>query len=331
MSTGHGQHYKECQRCTGEIKDAVQWHCTKHNLNLCDTCKDTHKTNQCDIIRYIDKFRENLNPNPVLTKEVTCPFNFLRDIGSGGHDQFWILSSRSKDLKLMDAEGKELRNVTTSDTPWRLAVSYDRKFVFYTDIRAKVVMKVDAKSGKISKMFSTGEYEPRGIGVCRSGDLLVCLYSTSSSSGKVVKYNQNGKEILEVEYDQNRRRIYMKPQYVIENKYGRICVSDYERREVILVQENGEFLFSYDGNKAQGLVEQFVPEGIATDSRGNYLVADYWNNTVHVIKDNGAFVCYLLYGKIEGPTGIAIDDRDQLWVCEYSTSSGIVKVMSYLQ
>jgi DNA-binding beta-propeller fold protein YncE len=278
----------------------------------------------------VDKFKR-LVENPTLHSKVTCPYNFLRDIGSAGHDQFWILSSRSKDLKLMDSKGQEIKNVKTSDQPWRLAVSCDRKFVFYSDIRSKTVMKVDANSGKVSQMFATGEYEPRGIGACQSGDVLVCLYSPGNSSSKVIKYNQAGKEILQIEYDENKRSIYMKPQYVIESKTGGICVSDYGKREVILVDVNGAILFSYDGNKAIGVVDQFIPEGITTDSRGNFLIADYWSNTVHVLTENGTFVCYLHFGKIEGPTGIAIDDSDRLWVCEYSTSSGIVKSMSHIQ
>lgn len=325
------QHYVECEECSSDVREPVQWHCTKHKRSLCDTCKTTHNSNQCKIIPYTDRFNENFDKNPTFASEVTCPYNFLRDIGSADHDQFWILSSRSKDLKLVDSKGQEIKNVKTDDQPWRLTVSHDRKFVFYTDIRAKVVKKVDAKSGKIAQMFATGEYEPRGIGACQSGHLLVCLYSSKNMSGKVIKYNQAGKEISEIEYDKNKRNLFTKPQYVIENKFGGICVSDSERREVILVDENGDHLFSYDGNKAIGVLEQFTPEGIATDSRGNFLVADFWNSTIHIIKDNGAFVCYLLFGKIESPTGITIDASDRLGVCEYSTTSGVVKVLSYLK
>lgn len=117
--------------------------------------------------------------------------------------------------------------------------------------------------------------------------------------------------------------------YVIENKNGGICVFDYSKCEVILVVDNGEFLFLYDGNKVRKVVENFIFEGIVMDSWGNYLVVDYWNNIVYIIKENGVFVSYLFFGKIEGLMGIIVDEEDKFWVCEFGIDDGIVKVIFY--
>lgn len=330
-SERQGQHHLECQACRVIPKGPVQWYCKEHKIDLCDNCKSSHASKPCEVVTYKEKFQERLMENPVMSKEVKCPLSFLRDIGIAGKDQFWLLSSRSETIKLIDSNGKELKSVKASAQPMRLAVSHDQKSVFFTVPSENLVMKMDAKSGKITRLFSTGDFEPIGIGSCRSGDLLVCLYNSKDIFGKVVKYSQSGQPVMEIERDGSKRSIYTKPHYVIENKNGGICVSDYSKREVILVAANGEFQFSYDGNKARKVVENFTPEGIATDSRGNYLVADHWNNTVHIIKENGAFVSYLLFGKIEGPTGITVDDEDKLWVCEFGTDDGTVKVISYLQ
>ena len=327
-----GQCHVMCDACTGVHKGGAAWHCKTDNVDLCDSCKISHeKSGKCNIVSYVSKFRENLNENPNVEKEIECPISFLRDVGNAGQDKAWILGSRSEDIKLVDYNGKEIRSVKLSKQPLRLAVSHDRKSIYLTVIGENSILKIDAKSGKIKRLFSSEDYDPIAVGACKSGEILVCLYNSKDTAGKVVKYSESGKVILEIEYDQYKRRVYTKPAYIIENANGGICVSDYNRHEVILMTKNGEHEFTYDGNKAREIVEKFTPEGIAADSRGNYLVADYWNNTIHVIKENGAFVCCLSLGKIATPTGITVDDKDRIWVCEFGTDSGRIKVIPYLQ
>ena len=112
-----------------------------------------------------------------------------------------------------------------------------------------------------------------------------------------------------------------------ENNNENICVSDTEANNVIVVEKTGRVLFRYDGRPARRK-EAFGPMGIVTDAWSQIIVADYNNNCLHILDQDGQFLKCVDDCGLEKPYGLSVDSEGRLWVeCE----SGKITVIQYLK
>ncbi|XP_062580008.1 uncharacterized protein LOC134242018 [Saccostrea cucullata] len=72
----------------------------------------------------------------------------------------------------------------------------------------------------------------------------------------------------------------------------------------------------YTGHTPAPNNRPFDPLGITTDSQGHILTADYNNNCVHIIDQDGQFLRYIDC-VLSGPWGMCIDTNDNLFVAQY--------------
>lgn len=185
---------------------------------------------------------------------------------------------------------------------------------------------------KEETVVGTGQWIPKGVHTTKSGDILVCLWNgqrKEKSHGKVIKYSKMGKELKEFD-SHNHRAFFACPMYVTENGLGDICVSDWNKKSVVVVSKSSSKKFEYEGHKEQNDEEnKFDPRGICTDSFHHIIVADYWHHRLHVLDDKGHFLRYFVYDNIRGPTGMCIDENNILYVGELGGKS--VNVIKYLK
>ena len=148
-----------------------------------------------------------------------------------------------------------------------------------------------------------------------------------NGEAKVTRYSKAGKEIQNIQRDNEGQELYSDPCYITENINGDICTSDYDKEAVVVVNKSGQHRFSYTG---QGT--QFWPFGICTDVLGHILVCDCYSNIVHLLDQDGGFLSVILssqQGIKNYPCGLCVEDENNLYVGQYYTNT--VLVYKYLQ
>jgi hypothetical protein len=113
----------------------------------------------------------------------------------------------------------------------------------------------------------------------RTGDILVGM--GTSSKEKVVRYNEEGSELWQSQYDAQGQPLYEYPKYITENVNGDICTSDGGDNDAVVVLDiDGNHRFSYRGRQDGS---EFRPWEICTDVHGRILVIDFSTDRVHMI------------------------------------------------
>ncbi|XP_062613036.1 uncharacterized protein LOC134274816 [Saccostrea cucullata] len=91
----------------------------------------------------------------------------------------------------------------------------------------------------------------------------------------------------------------------------------------IAVTKSGDLVYTDYSNKTN---EPFSPLGITTDSQSHILTADFNNECVHIIDQDGQFLRYIDCG-LSVPCGLCIDTYDNLFVAQYGNRQ--VKKIKY--
>lgn len=268
----------------------------------------------------------SLTASGTKLKELTVPdIKCIFYVSLDKSDKLWA-SDNTGNLFQVDHQGNLLQKLNTSLQGFGYhTVTQDGDFI-YTDREKKVINK-KAKDKEVSVFISGGFWEPISIhSSLKSGELFVGMKRTTDA--KVVKYNINGSYKYTIHRDINGKKLYSEPHYITENINGDICTSDNEKQEVVVVNEAGQYRFSYRGQRSL-----FYPYGICTDTLGHIIVCDVYLNkgSIDILDQNGQFLSHLLESQqgIDCPYSVCVDDQNNLYVGHGSTNT--LNVYKYLQ
>ena len=243
--------------------------------------------------------------------------NRLYDMAFTNDKKVWM-GGESKELKLFDLQGELQHTVHISDIGMYICMHTNN--VLFTDRQDKTVKKISEDT--VVTMFTTGDWNPKGITGTASSDLLVCLLKEDQS--KVVRYSSTGTVLQEIQYDSQCRPLYQHALYIAENVNGDIIITDYVKNKVIAVDRLGIFRYSYSGEESC-----FSPMGVATDSWGNTFVADFQCDKIYMLDRDGQFMRHIIpKDEIKDPRTLLIVDNGEMIVGECFT--GLVKRIKYL-
>uniref|UniRef100_A0A8W8LNA0 B box-type domain-containing protein n=1 Tax=Magallana gigas TaxID=29159 RepID=A0A8W8LNA0_MAGGI len=242
-------------------------------------------------------------------------------ISLGKSGRLWVSDSEGN-LVQTDLQGNQQQKIQTSgELEGYHTVTQDGDLI-YTDRYNKVINRITP--GKtITEFIKTGDWEPLSIHSSHiNGDILVGM--RKYGEGKVTRYNKTGTEIQNIQRDNKGQTLYSDPHYITENINGDVCVSDFNKHAVVVVDKSGQHRFSYTG---QG--SGFKPYGICTDVLGHIMVCDILRGTVHLLDQDGQFLSVLLTPQqgVKYPRSVCVDDENNLLVGQLINTVGVYKYL----
>nr|XP_034315657.1 E3 ubiquitin-protein ligase Trim36-like [Crassostrea gigas] len=252
--------------------------------------------------------------------------NNLRNVSCLSDDEVWT-SGNDNIIRLYNLHGKIVKSIQTKsgERPQDIAMTRSGELV-YTDLKDRTVNIV--KKTQIKTVIKLQGWIPLYVCSTSSGNFLVVMDSIYQKQTKVVCYF-GSLEMLTIQYhsstlqyDDRGRPLYSYntfTKYVTENKNLDICVADSKAQVVVVVNEAGKLRFRYFGRPSSSTKKSFDPAGITTDSQSRILIADYNNNCIHILDQDGQFLCFIDKCSLQHPWGLCVDTRNNLFVAETVT------------
>ena len=272
-------------------------------------------------------------------RELFDEFEVLNTINTGyeklhsviclNEEEIWT-HGRTADIKCFNTQGILQKTIKTKsqERPNHIAVYSDGALV-YSDWATCTVYKVE--NDQTEEIIRLQGWRPNNLFVTSSGDILASIYSDDGMQSKIVRYS--GSTVRQtIHLDEEGQPLYAGnafPKRITENRNLDICVADGKAGAVVVVNQAGKLRFRYTGRLSPTKNEPFLPTGITTDSQSRILAADGKNHCIHILDVNGQFLNYIENCDLKSPTGLCIDNDDNLYVCE--CYSGFVKKIKYVK
>lgn len=270
----------------------------------------------------------SLLDQPKVITTVDTDFGKLFSVTCLTDEQIWTRGDDSI-IKLYSLRGEILDSFRTKsgNIPRDITVSSSGHLV-YADFDDRTVNI--AKNKQILQVLRLQRWRPIRVNSTVSGDLLITMVGDKKKRTKIVRctYSAEKQTFL---FDSDCRPLYFSPPhsyifYVTENKNLDVCVVDGTACAVVVVNQAGKLRFNYTVSSSLSK-KPFYPVGICTDSQSRILIADNANNCIHLIDQDGHFLCYIDNCNLQAPYGLCVDTLDNLFVADCSI--GRVKKIQY--
>nr|XP_022304297.1 E3 ubiquitin-protein ligase TRIM36-like [Crassostrea virginica] len=258
----------------------------------------------------------------------------ISDIATGYVNQFCLACQSDEEIwtcgstdiiKLFNIQGTLQKSLNTISKSWPedLTMTQGNNLV-YTDYNDQSLNIV--KDTHIQPLIRLKGWRPRGVCGSSAGDLLVIMDSDDRKQAKIVRYSDS-KEKQTIQWDDNGYPLYSSAhfKYLSENRNLDICVADSGAGKVVVVDAAGKLRFRYNGPYST-TKQSFTPRGITTDSQGRILIADYRNDRIHIVDQDGHYLRYIDNCGLHFPYGLCVDSRDNLYVAEWRDTSKVKKI-----
>ncbi|XP_061177451.1 uncharacterized protein LOC133186235 [Saccostrea echinata] len=262
---------------------------------------------------------------PEIVASIETGYEKLLSVTRLGDEEIWTRGNDTV-MNLYNLQGKMLKSVLTKSGEWPhdIAVMQTGELV-YTDPNTRSVNVV--RNELSEEVIKLEDWEPNGICITFSGELLVTMFSDDAQS-KTVRYS-GSTEKQTLQFDDQGKPYFSSGglKHITESKNLDMIVSDYRAKAVFVFSTKGKLRFIYTGNP-NVTEESFNPLDIATDSQCHILIVDFIHNCIHILDQKGIFLRYLDSCDFKYPMGIFVDTKDYLYVAELA---GRVKKIKYMQ
>lgn len=279
----------------------------------------------------VKSFRDEFT---VLTSIPTNYGGFMKELLNVkclNDDKIWTCgNSNTLILYNLQAELQGSIRTTSGNMPRDIAVTRSGDLV-YTDFKDKSFTIVKKSSTNSRKVISLGNWNPRNICSTISDDLLVSMERDTKQT-KIVRFSRlDHKPCIDFQFDDKGRPLFSHGGYdksITENRNLDICMADFGAGELVVVDQYGKLRFRYSGSTLMSDTKKsFHPRGVTTDSQSRILMSDHYNHRIHVLDQNGQFICHIK-DCVQRPWGLCVDSKDNLFVAE-SFSGNVKKVQYY--
>lgn len=188
------------------------------------------------------------------------------------------------------------------------------------------------KRTQLIEMIKLENWIPVSMCASLSGEFLVMMVDSNPYYGRTLIERYSGSTMIRYinvsdNFQSNNSYNYDEIKACIcENMNSDICVADCNYRVIVVLNQDGELRFRYNGNPS--ITEKsFSPTGITTDSQCRILIADDIISYIHILDQDGEFLRFIDNCDLQLPCCVCVDTKDNLYVGERDT--GKVKKIKY--
>lgn len=237
----------------------------------------------------------------------------IDSISCVSNNEFWI-SGDDNVMRLYNHQGHIVKSIQTrsGNIPKDTAVTRSGDLV-YTDPKHFTVSIV--KNTQIHDLIRLRNRKPLYVCCSSLGDFLVVIQDLTDNKSKVMRYSGSTEE-QDTQFNAKGECLYTFSGFlyrfrknIVENKNFDICVADGMGKAIVVINHAGKLRYKY--------MRIPHPIGITTDSQGRILATDSFNNRIHILDQDGQFLCYIEKCDFTIPRVICVDDDDKLLVSDY--------------
>jgi len=238
------------------------------------------------------------------------------DVAVSDDNDIVVVDRDNRTVKVFDSRGN-LRRVAGKHelrAPNRIALLRRTGNLLVKDEKS---LKVLGPDGGVVASFAEKLQQPVGVAQTPDGDVLV----TDWVSGAVHVFDEVGAALRHFPCACEAAG------YVAAGA-GVVAVTDWKQNQVKMFARDGGFRYQY-GRPGSGPGQLDHPYGVCVDRYGHVIVADTWNNRVHLVSEDGKFIRFLVTKDdgLQWPQGVALDRKGNLVVVE---QHGQVKIYKYI-